>query len=635
MAAQTKHTGSIEREAVYRIRELFPYGRKAVFEGAENKEEEEFLLELAKRALYPEKPLLSFLEKEESLTEGWNPLQETQSFFRAIAEIPSGRQAQRLIVCGGVDDGKSTLIGRILYDTKSGEEREAICADPKYQRTDQSVDYALLAGMTEEEARQGITVQVSYSLFHWEDCSFLMADVPGHEEYTHNMALAASGVDTAVIMIAANKGIVPQTRRHARICYFMGIRNMIFAVNKMDMVSFDEGVFLQLSEEINQMMEAYRDCEIAMIPVAAKSGVNMTKPSVQMNWHKGGTLLEAFKRSEPKINNEMDFFCMPVQRTCKSSQMKNAAVKKRVIQGEVISGSIKAGDEIFVFPTGRRARAETIYVLDQRTQEAAFHDPIGIELDRELDVGRGYVLTGGDELAVTDRVEADILWTSDNRLTQGKRFCATVGTTAVTAAVTRICYQIDVNTGEHSYAEYLTKNALARCEICFSRQIALTCASKNRRLGTIRLTERKTEALAAYGNIIHTISEEGWKKDGTDVASAEREAALGQKGGMILFSEGAKAGMYMNYTERYLLRMGFHTIQIPAEESEVIHMQCIRACLNAGLILLIAPDPVQKETVSALAQERKRIFDVTDFVDLEENMGTVLKQIKLWALELI
>ena len=635
MTAQPRHISNIEREAVYRIREKFPYGREAVFEEAQDKEEEEFLLELARLALYPEKPLLSFLKKEEPLYEGWDPKQETQSFFRSIEKIPSGRQVQKLIACGGVDDGKSTLIGRILYDTKSREEKDKIRSDPKFLRKDLSVDYALLAGATEEEARQGITVQVSYSLFDWEDCSFLMADVPGHEEYTHNMAFAASGGDTAVIMIAANKGIVPQTRRHTRICYFMGIRNMIFAVNKMDMVSFEEKVFLQLSEEIRQMQEEYPDCSFAVIPVAAKSGINMTQPSDEMSWYKGGTLLDALKHPAPKKDKDTAFFCMPVQRTCKSSQMKNAAVKKRVIQGEVISGSIKTGDEIFVSPTGRRAKVENIYLLDQRSSQAAAGAPIGIELDRELDVGRGYVLTGGDDLAVTDRIEADILWTSDNRLTQGRRYQAVVGTTVITAVVTKICYQIDVNTGEHSYAEYLTKNALARCEICFSRPIALTCERKNRKIGTIKLVERESKLLAAYGNIIHTISEESWKNDGREVTCQEREAALGQKGGVILFLEGAKTGMYMNYTERYLLRMGFHTIQIPSEKSGAIDLQCIRACLNAGLILLISLQFSRKEAVISLAGEKERIFDITEFLDLEENMETILKQIKIWASELI
>lgn len=635
MTAQPKYIGNIEREAVYRIREKFPYGRDAVFEEAQNQEEEEFLLELARLALYPEKPLLSFSKKEEYLCEGWDPKQETQSFFQIIEKIPSGRQVQKLIVCGGVDDGKSTLIGRILYDTKTREEKEEIHSDPKFLRKDQSVDYALLAGATEEEARQGITVQVSYSLFDWEDCCFLMADVPGHEEYTHNMAFAASGVDTAVIMIAANKGIVPQTRRHARICHFMGIRNLIFAVNKMDMVSFEEKVFLQLSEEIKQMLEEYSDCRFAVIPVAAKSGVNMTRASDEMGWYEGGTLLDALKQPVPQKKSETEFFCMPVQRTCKSSQMKNAAVKKRVIQGEIVSGSIKAGDEIFVSPTGRRAKIENIYLLDQKTDHAVCTDPIGIELDRELDVGRGYVLTEGDDLAVADRIEADILWTSDNRLTQGKRYQAVVGTTAVTAVVTKICYQIDVNTGEHSYAEYLTKNALARCEICFSRPIALTCEKKNRKVGTIRLVERESELLAAYGNIMLTISEESWKKDGRDVASSEREAALGQKGGIILFSGGKKTGMYMNYTERYLLRMGFHTIQIPSVESGAKDMQCIRTCLDAGLILLISLQTFQKEAVISLAAEKGRVFDAAEFLDLEENMGVILKQIKIWASELI
>ena len=622
--AQPENFGTMEKEAVYRIRELFARGREALLT-AQNEEEKAFLGRLAELALYPEKPLLSFMEESD----------EAADFYRLAAQLKGKRNVKRLLTCGGVDDGKSTLIGRILYDTMRECEREKIERNPVYLRKDRSVDYALLAGATQEEADQGITVQVSYSVFEWEGCSFLMADVPGHEEYTHNMAYAAAGADTAVIMAAANKGIVPQTRRHTRICHFMGIRNLIFAVNKMDMVKFDESVFLQLSDEIAQMMEEYEGCTYRIVPVAAKSGDNMTKASEAMEWYRGDTLLAALGKAVKQEKKENSFFCMPVQRICKSSQMKGAVVKKRVVQGEVVSGSIKTGDEIFVYPTARRAKVAKIYFLEQETDAAKTGSPIGIELDRELDVARGYILAKEDLLTLTDRVEADLLWTFDNRLTQGKRYQARIASTECTAAVTKICYQKDVNTGEHGYAEYLTKNGLARCEICFPKPIAVTSERKNRTLGTILLFDRETNALAAYGNIIHTVSEETWEKNRKEVTAKEREDALGQRAGMILFTEGQDAREYMNYSERYLLRMGFHTIQVVFRKEEGEKLQNIRRLLDAGLIVLLAADQGIRMEAEQLFEDRGRLFDCTKLPEEKEDPGAILKQMKRWASELI
>ena len=551
-----------------------------------------------------------------------------------ISRFAAKEKVGRLITCGGVDDGKSTLIGRILYDTKSKAEQGAIRANPAYLRVDGSVDYALLAGMTEEEARQGITVQVSYSTFDWANTSFLMADVPGHEEYTHNMAFAAAGADTAIIMVAANKGIVPQARRHTRICYFMGIRTMIFAVNKMDMISYKKQAFDQISEEIAQMMEEYAGCTCQIIPVAAKGGKNITALSAEMPWYTGNTLLGALQQPIASPDTK-GVFLMPVQRICKSSQMKGAVVKKRVIQGEAVSGSIRQGEEILVYPALKRARVSTLFCLDQKTDTIQAGDPVGLELDRELDVARGCILAGEDVLNLTDRVEADLLWTLDNRLTQGKRYAVQAGTCTKTAAVTKICYLMDVNTGEHRYAKHLTKNGLARCELFFSRQTAITCAKESRILGTIRLFERETGVLAACGNIVHTISEEAWKKDGREVTGEERESALGQKSGMILFAAKEQTKEQMNYTERYLLRMGFHTIQAPDGALDERKLQQIQSFLDAGLIVLLFLLPSEKDMLCLLRDEQMRLFDCTVFDDLTEQMGNVLKQIKEWASELI
>lgn len=621
MGVQLEKTGSLEWEAVYQLRELFAEGREASLM-IQEKELRDCISELAELALYPEKPLLSFIEvkQEEDTAASSSSFEHDLELFRLQKQFGRGVSVRKLITCGGVDDGKSTLIGRILYDTKSREEQEGILSNPVYLRKDGSVDYALLVGATKEEVQQGITVQVSYSVFRWSDRNFLMADVPGHEEYTHHMAFAAAKSDTAILMLAANKGIVPQTRRHTRICYFMGIREMIFAVNKMDMVSYEESVFQQIANEVRQMMEEYEDCIYTIVPIAAKAGENITKPSAKMAWYTGSPLLEALQKEAVVSSRQDSYFCMPVQRICKSSQMKDAVVSKRVIQGAVVSGSIKSGDKIYVYPTGRCAKVSAVYCLDQKTDEAFAGEAAGVEFDRELDVKRGYILTSEDVLTSTDRIEAEILWMAENRLSQGKRYLAKIGTVQLPAVITKIYYQIDVNTGERRHTEHLTQNGLARCEICFPKQIAAVCERENRALGSIWLTDSKADTLAACGNVIHTISDEAFQEDGREVSKAERQDAMGQKAGLILFSEGDRDQERMNYIERYLLRMGFHTIQTAKSHN-------IREFLDAGLIVLAMLKPLDRKEAVHILEDGELLFDCSDEIENDENIRALLKQI--------
>ncbi len=613
MGEEIGKTGNLDREAVYRIRELFAKGREAdLFE--QEAEMEAFIRQWAKLALYPEIPLLSF-GKEGKRTEisVWE-----RELFWAQKKAGQGQFVRKLIVCGGVDDGKSTLIGRILFETKSGKEREDVCTDPLYLRKDGSVDYALLAAATEKEARQGITVEASYSFFSWQGSGFLMADAPGHEEYTHHMAAAAAKMDLAVLVLAANKGIVPQTRRHARICYFMGIRRMVFAINKMDMVSYGEAVFHQISKEVEEMMEEYGDCSYQIVPIAAKEGENMTKPSAKMDWRKNLPLLAVLKEGQDIKREDPGCFCMAVQRICKPSQMAGAKVAKRVIQGEVIGGELKQNDPLFVYPTGQRATVSKIYVLDKESETAHFGDVVGIELDRELDVARGYILSGEDILMQTDRIEADLLWMSENRLSQGSRFQAEIGAIQVPAAVTKIYYQTDVNTGERRHTGHLTKNAMARCELYFPKQITAACEKNNRKLGTFCLRDLKSQALAACGNITHMISGEAWKEEASEVSKEEREDAMGQKAGLILFSGSENMKKRINYIERHLLRMGFHTVQTESKGG-------LQKLLDAGLIVLAALQPTELTEVKNLFLGQNRVFDYTKELESDEKAAALLK----------
>ncbi len=293
------------------------------------------------------------------------------------------------------------------------------------------------------------------------------------------------------------------------------------------------------------------------------------------------------------------------------------------------------GDEVLLYPTMAKAKISGMYCFAKKVKSAAEGDAIGVELDRELDAARGYILTKEDVLTFTDRLEADVLWTFDNRLTQGKRYRVKIASAVVTAVVTKICYQTDVNTGEHRYAEYLTKNAMARLELCFPKQIAVSCEKDNRRLGSVLLIDRETDSLAAYGNIVHTISNEAWKEDGREVLAQERESALGQKAGLILFGQGNSVEENMNYTERYLLRMGFHTVQIADGGIKADRSKYIRKFLDAGLIVLLQTKAAEKEKMMSLLEDEKRIFDCTKASGDTNDLGRVLRKIQSWASELI
>ncbi|MBO5303911.1 MAG: hypothetical protein J6A92_07665 [Lachnospiraceae bacterium] len=601
----------IEREAVYQMRECFCEGRKSTLY-AETDEEKAALEQLAELAIFPEKPVISFVSGDEK--------KNMPEIFRYAGVFTGKEKVRRFVTCGGVDDGKSTLIGRIIYEAATLEEQEAFKQNLAYLRTDGTIDLALLAGCSEEEARQGITVQVSYSAFRRGDYDFLMADVPGHEEYTYNMAYAALGAEAAVVMIAANKGIVPQTRRHMRICYFMGIRSVVFAVNKMDLVSYSQEIFLQIEKEIAGMMQEYPECSWKIVPVAAKAGENITVPCVDMPWYQKSTLLEAIQNIQVPMAQTENTFCMQVQRICKSSQMSGAKVKKRVIQGAVISGTLSCGEEVCIYPTGEKSKVTGLYALDQSVAEIEEGVPAGIEMERELDIARGYILTKEDNLSAEERIEADILWTADNRLTPGKRYEVRCGSRKTTAVITKICYQIDVNTGEHKYAEYLVKNALARCEISFPTPFIVTNVNENRALGTFLLMDRTEHTLAAYGNVTRTISEGAWKEESRPVTATERERAMGQKAGLVFFEKKEDTAEWMNFIEHCLLRMGFHTMQ-PKELSQV------NPLLEAGLILLLQAEPNEKSNLEVLLP-KKQIYDCA-------TEGLVPKQIKRWASKLI
>lgn len=400
----------------------------------------------------------------------------------------------KFITCGSVDDGKSTLIGHILYDAKLlyADQEKALELDSKVGSRDGAIDYSLLLDGLMAEREQGITIDVAYRYFTTDHRSFIVADTPGHEEYTRNMAVGASFADLAIILIDATQGVLVQTRRHARICALMGIRYFVFAVNKMDLIGFDQEKFKQIEAQIEALSEELALENVKVIPVSATEGDNVTTKSDRIPWYKGEPILTYLENVDVDSRPEEGFY-MPVQRVCRPNHTF------RGFQGQIESGSIAVGDGIITLPSNENAHVKSILVAAAESESASAGQPVTIQLDREVDVSRGCVLAKAASLSVARRFTSTILWMDDAALTPGSDYFVKLGTKLTTGTVTKIDYRIDVNTGEHQPAEELHKNEIARCEIVLDEKITLDAFSHHKTLGELILIDRVSNMTSACG----------------------------------------------------------------------------------------------------------------------------------------
>ena len=337
----------------------------------------------------------------------------------------------KFITCGSVDDGKSTLIGHMLYDAKLifADQEKALQMESKIGSASGGLDYSLLLDGLMAEREQGITIDVAYRYFSTDNRSFIVADTPGHEEYTRNMAVGASFASLAVILTDASQGVLIQTRRHARICALMGIRHFVFAVNKMDLVNYDSDRFHKIEKEIKVLMSEFDYDTLKIRPVSATRGDNVTNHSDHMPWYKGESLLEYLERVDVKEEVENTGFVLPIQRVCRPDHTF------RGFQGQIASGSVKVGDEVTALPSGEKASVVSIHVGDQNVDEASVGMPVNIQLNREIDISRGCVLEKKSTCQTGTMFAADILWMDDDRLVAGRNYMLKLGTQLVPATV--------------------------------------------------------------------------------------------------------------------------------------------------------------------------------------------------------
>ena len=400
----------------------------------------------------------------------------------------------KFITCGSVDDGKSTLIGHILYDAKLlyADQKKALELDSKVGSRGGKIDYSLLLDGLMAEREQGITIDVAYRYFTTDNRSFIVADTPGHEEYTRNMAVGASFADLAVILVDASQGVLVQTRRHARICRLMGIRYFVFALNKMDLVGYSEERFNEILAQIKELSEELRLQNVKVIPLSATEGDNVTTKSANIPWYDGEPLLEYLENVDIDTSNEQGFY-MPVQRVCRPDR------SFRGFQGQIEAGQISKGDEITALPSGEKVKVKQIYKGSEDVKTAYKGQPVTISLDREVDVSRGCVLVKDTDLAPYKKLTVSLLWTDDTPLAAGKDYLVKLGTKTMAGVVSKINYAIDVNTGEHKPADSLSKNGIAVCEIILNEAIVADLFEYHKTLGELILIDRVTNMTSACG----------------------------------------------------------------------------------------------------------------------------------------
>ncbi|WP_068548942.1 sulfate adenylyltransferase subunit CysN [Thermosulfidibacter takaii] len=443
------------------------------------------------------------------------------------------KELLRFITCGSVDDGKSTLIGRLLYETKMVFEDQlmALKAEAKYKRTDEEIDFSLLVDGLQAEREQGITIDVAYRYFSTDKRKFIIADAPGHEQYTRNMATGASNAEVAVILIDARKGVLTQTRRHSFIVTLMGIRNIAVAINKMDLVQYSEEVYRKIVKDYKEMFSHLRfslpfkkfDAEIEFIPISALKGDNVVKKSENMPWYQGKTLLEyldtvnvkgaSFQFQSNSENNQNEPLRFPVQ------YINRPNLYFRGYCGTIASGNIKVGDEIIVYPSRVKTKVKTIIPPNYKenrdnnpevnlanieyTDFAHSPMPITIQTETEVDISRGDLIVKVDDRQprFSNSFEAFLVWMDEEPL-KNTEYILKIYTKETLATVSRILFKKDVNTWEKVEAKTLQLNDIARVQIDLAEKIAFDLYEENKTTGAFILIDRITNFTSAAGIIV-------------------------------------------------------------------------------------------------------------------------------------
>ena len=497
----------------------------------------------------------------------------------AIEEFLRTEQAKDLLrfsTAGSVDDGKSTLIGRLLYDSRNVYEDQVRAvtgtATSNAGVKNPSIDFALLTDGLRAEREQGITIDVAYRYFSTQRRKFIIADTPGHEQYTRNMATGASTADLAIILIDARKGILTQSRRHAFIASLLGIRHLVAAVNKMDLVDYSEEVYRGIEEELRELVEGsfasandahisesrYGAPELVVIPVSALEGDNVVDRSERMPWYPGPTLLEHLEEVPVGVDEGVKGFRLPVQRVIRPDQ------SYRGFAGQIAAGVIRKGDEIVALPSGRRSRVASITTFDGDLDEARAPLSIALTLEDELDISRGDLIVAPDARPHhATAVEAALVWFDAARLESHKPYLLKHGPQTLPARVTRVLYRNNIETLEHEAVHSLAMNDVGVVEIGLTRALFFDAYAENRAMGSFILIDPATNATVAAGMIRHGVSGDGWR--------------LKHKPALVFVPEERADNM----------ELALLAADVPVVRTKVKTPHVLQALLAAGVVVLI------------------------------------------------
>ena len=556
------------------------------------------------------------------------------------------KQLLRFITCGSVDDGKSTLIGRLLYDTRQifDDQLASLEADSKRVGTQgQAVDFALLVDGLSAEREQGITIDVAYRFFSTERRKYIVADTPGHEQYTRNMVTGASTADAAVLLVDARKGVLTQTRRHSYLAQLVGIRQVVLAVNKMDLVDYDRDIFDAIVADYRAVAEATGIEQWDAIPLSGLAGDNVASRSEAMPWYKGPSLIEWLDLVPIKAGEESGALRMPVQWVNRPSQ------DFRGFAGQIAAGSVKPGDAVRVLPSGRQANIARIVTGDGDLEQAVAGQSVTLTFTQEVDCSRGDVIAdASDPPQAADQFEVTLVWMDDEPLVAGRGYWIKLGTQQATATIQHPKYQINVNTLEHLAAPALELNAIGVAEMLVDRDLvfepyANAGGALNRALGGFILIDKLTNATVAAGMIhfaLRRASNIHWQH--LDVSRETHARMKGQKPAVLWFTglSGAGKSTIANLVAKKLTAHGRHTFLLDGDnlrhglnkdlgftDSDRIENirrvgEVAKLMADAGLIVLtafISPFRAEREMVRAMMEEGEfiEIFVDTPLAEAE------------------
>ena len=473
----------------------------------------------------------------------------------------------RFITCGSVDDGKSTLIGRLLYDSKMifEDQLAALEADSKKVGTQgQNIDFALLVDGLAAEREQGITIDVAYRFFATETRKFIVADTPGHEQYTRNMVTGASTADLAVILIDARKGVLTQTRRHSYLAHLIGIRHIVLAVNKMDLIGYDQDKYDAIVAEYRQFAEGIGIKHFTPMPISGYMGDNITTRSANTPWYTGVPLVEFLETVELDVTaDQAKPFRLPVQ------WVNRPNLDFRGFAGQLASGVVKPGDEIRVLPSGKTSKVTRIVTFDGDLEQAVAGQSVTLCFADEIDCSRGDVITpAGAPVQVADQFEATIVWMSDEAMTPGRAYWIKLGAQTVSASIQAPKYQINVNTLEHTAAKTLELNAIGVANITTDRPIPFEPYEKNHALGGFIIIDKMTNATVGAGMLSFSLRRSQnvhWQA--LDVSREVHAGLKNQKPAVLWFTglSGAGKSTIANLVEKKLVRMNRHTFLLDGD----------------------------------------------------------------------